>query len=693
MKIPLSWLREFVDVTFEPERLGEALTLVGLAVEGIDKTGGDAVLDIDVTTNRVDCMNVYGIAREVAVIYGLPLRPLDLSFHESGAPGGEALRVTIEAKALCPRFCARVLDVRLGPSPAFLRDRLEQVGVRPIHNVVDLTNYVMMEMGQPTHAFDLQRIPEGRLNVRMALDGERLTTLDGVERTLGAEAGVVAGPNQALALAGVMGGAASEVGEATEAVALEAAYWDPLTIRRTAKGLGMHTEASHRFERGADPEAPALATARIAHLLSKIGAGSARPGLIEALGDVRARRSVILRPARVDQVLGTSVPRERSRAILTGLGFEWGAGAESVDVRVPSWRGDVSREADLVEEIGRHHGLQQIPPTLPPARLPGGLPRAQVRERRLRELLLGAGLSEAINFGLVDGAKAGGFGVGAAHLGTVREGVPLQNPLSSDLDALRGSLLPGLLSNLQANQRQGRRDVALFEIGRVFAPARDGEPLPVEERHLAFVLCGALRPRHWSERMAAADFYTAKGLVETLAARLDAPGVSVSDALGLPAFLHPGRSARVMGALGGLGFAGVLHPDVQRQLDLREEIVVAEIAVDGWLSAEERPLRAASLDRFPAVLRDLSLLCDEALRAEDLLATVRAAGGGALRFVEIRDRYVGDPVPKGRVSLTVGLRFQAAGRTLTGDEVQKAVDEVTLALRSGGAEIRGEAGG
>jgi phenylalanyl-tRNA synthetase beta chain len=565
-----------------------------------------------------------------------------------------------------------------------------------------------MEMGQPTHAFDLLRIPEGRIHVRMAREGERLTTLDGVERTLGPEAGVVAGPKDALALAGIMGGASSEVGESTTVVALEAAYWDPATIRRTAKGLGMHTEASHRFERGADPEAPRTATARIAHLLAKIGAGSTRPGLIEALGDARPRRQVTLRPARVDAVLGTTVPRERGRAILTGLGFEWSAageaagagatGAEAVAVSVPSWRGDVSRETCLVEEIGRHHGLEQIAPTVPPARLPGGLSRGQVRERRLRELLLGAGLSEAINFGLVDGAKASVIGDGTLGAGTGSAGSPagavaLQNPLSSDLDVLRASLLPGLLGNLQQNQRQGRRDVALFEIGNVFAPALSGEALPGEDRRLAFVLCGALRPRHWSERPVAADFYTAKGLLETLAARLDVAGIAVSDATSLPAFLHPGRSSRVMAGDTRLGFAGVLHPDLRRQLDLREEIVVAEVAIGGWLAAEERPMRAASLDRFPPVLRDLSLLCDEALRAEDLLATVRAAGGSALRFVEIRDRYVGDPVPKGRVSLTVGLRFQEAGRTLTGEEVQKAVDEVTLALRSAGAEIRGEAGG
>jgi len=682
MKVPVSWLREHVEVAVEPKRLADALTLVGLAVEGIDKDGGDAVLDIDVTTNRVDCMNVYGVAREVAVIYGRPLRPLDLSFREAGAPASQALRVSIEAGGLCPRFCARLLDVRLGPSPAFLRDRLEQVGARPISNLVDLTNYVMMEMGHPSHAFDLGRIPEGRLVVRWARAGERLTTLDGVERSLDGTMGVVAGPQSALALAGVMGGATSEVSSDTTVVALEAAYWDPAAIRRTAKALGMHTEASHRFERGADPEAPAAATARIAHLLEKIGAGRVRPGLIESLGQVQGRRTVSLRPARVDAVLGTSVPRERALAILSGLGFEVSSPAKaSVDVRVPSWRGDVSREVDVIEEVARHHGLDKIPATIPPAHLLGGLRPAQARERRVRDALVAAGLTEAINFGFAASGRTDGFEVAR---------VALKNPLSSDHDRLRATLLPGLLDNLVTNQRQGRRDVALFEIGRVFAPPVGAEALPREERRLAFLLSGASRPRHWSERGVAVDFFAAKGVLEALATRLEAEDLEVSDPSGLPAFLHPGRAATIRDASGVLGFAGSLHPDLQAELSLREEVVVAELSLEGWLVEREGSLRVLSLERFPSVVRDLSLLCDVDVRAAELAASVRRAGGPALREVEIRDRYVGDPVPKGKVSLTLGLRFQDASRTLTGEEVQAAVDNVVAELRDAGAEVRGE---
>ncbi len=467
MKVPLSWLREFVDVAVEPGRLGEDLTLAGFALDGLESDGKDAVLDLDVTTNRVDCMNVYGLAREVSVLYGLPLRPLELSLAEKGRAASQALEVGIEAPDLCPRFSARVLDVRLGPSPAWIRDRLESVGVRPIHNVVDLTNYVMMEMGHPSHAFDLARIPEGRLRVRWAREGEKLQTLDGVLRTLSPRHGVVAGPEGALALAGVMGGAASEVSEETKVVALEAAYWEPLAIRRAARALGMHTEASHRFERGADPEATVTALDRIAHLLTKIGAGTARPGVVDRVAVPRAKRTVSLRPARVRAVLGVDVPQPKAEAILSGLGFRVQPG---MAVEVPSWRSDVGREADLIEEVGRHFGLDKIPSSIPPTDARGGLGHGQAEERTVRVTLVAAGLTEAMTYSFV-GAPAGAGG-------SARDGVvALENPLADAQSVLRSSLvLPGLLEALDANQRQGRRDVAFFEVGRVFYP---GPGLPI----------------------------------------------------------------------------------------------------------------------------------------------------------------------------------------------------------------------
>jgi phenylalanyl-tRNA synthetase beta chain len=679
MKVPLSWLAEFVEVRPEPRRLAEDLTLAGLAVDAVETHGDDAVLDIDVTTNRVDCMNVYGVAREVAVLYGVALRPLALDFTESGPPAAQALDVTIEAADLCPRFCARVLDVRMGPAPAWIRDRLEMVGVRPINNVVDLTNYVLMEMGQPSHAFDLAKIPGGGLNVRWRREAETLTTLDGVQRTLAGRIGVVAGVEGALALAGVMGGASSEVSEATRTVALEAAYWEPLAIRRAARALGMHTEASHRFERGADPEGTVTATARIAHLLQKIGAGTTRPGLIDRVAAPLARRSVLLRPAKMRVVLGIEVPEQRAHAILEGLGFGRADGKDhGTTFTVPTWRSDVTREADLIEEVGRHHGLDKVPSTVPPARGAEGLRTHQVRERAVREILAGFGLTEVVNYAFV---------ASAAAEPDPSPRVRLANPLSADQDVLRSSLVvPGLGASLKTNLSHGRRDVRLFEMGRVFAPASGGV---VEERRLGILLAGAARLEHWSEKRRTADVYDVKGILEGLAERLGVGPFRFEpeSALG---FLHPGKTASVFMGEQRIGWLGALHPDLAERWEVKDETLAAEIALERLMTAAAATPRFQPLPRFPEVTRDLSIVCDTTLAARAILERIRSAGGEWLKSAAVTDRYEGRPVPEGKVSLTVALRFQDPERTLTGDEVQAAVERIVASLRHTGADIRGE---
>jgi phenylalanyl-tRNA synthetase beta chain len=688
VKIPVSWLREFVEVPVEPRRLGDDLTMVGLALDGLESDGSDAILDLDVTTNRVDCMNVYGVAREVSVIYGTPLRPLALDSPEAGTPAAGSFDVAIEAKDLCPRFCARVLDVRLGPSPAWLRERLEKVGVRPINNMVDLTNYVMMEMGHPSHAFDLERVPGAKLIARWAREGETLTTLDGVERKLSSRIGVVAHPDGPLAVAGVMGGGSSEVSDDTRVVALEAAYWEPLAIRRAARSLGMHTEASHRFERGADYEGAARATARIAHLLEKIGAGSARPGLVDRVAAPPPTRRARLRPARVAMVLGAAVPEARSREILSGLGFACGPSqGDGFEVAVPTWRGDVSREIDLIEEVARHNGLGRIPSTLPEAHEAGALTPAQRRERRLRDVLVAAGLNEVVGLSFVrpgpldEYRQRGLLGPEQGHL------VCLANPLSEEHAALRnGLVVPGLLEALRVNLRQGRRDVTLFEIGRVFHPAKQ---LAREERRLGILLHGSMRAGHWSEKPRAADFFDLKGLLEAIVGRLGLNGLTFARD-GVPGFLHPGQSASVALSGATIGRAGALHPDFVHALDLREAPLVAEIRLEELLAATRRPARMEPLPRFPPVLRDLSLLCDTALPAAAVLDEVRASAGAPLRSVSVADRYSGPPVPAGKVSLMLSLRYQDPARTLTSEEVEASVSAVVARLHERGIEIRGE---
>ncbi len=681
MKVPLSWLREYVPFEAEPRALADALTLSGLAVDAIEKVGDETILDLDITTNRVDCMNVYGVAREVAALYGLPLRPLDTTVAESGSPAEEALDVAIEAPDLCGRFCARLLDVRVGPSPAWLRDRLESVGIRSISNLVDLTNYVMVEMGQPSHAFDLARVPGGKLVVRWSRPGEKLVTLDGTERTLPARVGVIAGADgdPALALAGVMGGASSEISGETRVVALEAAWWEPLAVRRGARALGMHTEASHRFERGADIAAGPAALARLAHLAGKIGAGTVRPGLVERKGNERPARAIKHRAAKVSALLGVEVPRLQQMRTLEALGFIVSGSGPEATVLPPTWRLDVAREADLAEEVGRHYGLQRIEPALPPSDRPGRLRPSLRRERRIREILTGVGLVEVVNYPFVPGAQMET---------PPEERTRLANPLTEEQDTLRTSLVvPGLLGTLRTNLRLGRRDVAVFEMGRVYV-GKAGAPR--EERRLALLLSGSTHPHHWSMKPRPFDLFDVKGIFELLFARLGERAPEIDRTAVLPAHVHPGRGVGLRRDGVVVGYAGALHPDVRGAWELKDEAVVLEIGVEEVLEAVPSVPRFTALDRYPAVERDLSVVCDESTPAAEIDARVRAAGGARLRSVSLLDRYTGNQVPPGKVSLTVSLRFQDPERTLTSEEVQEAVDGVVRELRAAGFEIRGE---
>jgi phenylalanyl-tRNA synthetase beta chain len=453
-----------------------------------------------------------------------------------------------------------------------------------------------------------------------------------------------------------MGGSSSEVSGATRIIALEAAYWEPMAVRRASRRLGLHTEASHRFERHSDPEAPLVALSRIAHLLERMGAGTVRPELIDVVPRPIPRRTLALRQSRVDGLLGVAVTTEDVGRITAGLGFEVSARSEdTVDLVIPSWRNDVSREVDVIEEVGRHIGLEKIPSSLPPADSAAGFSLAQRRERRLRQTLAAAGFSEVINLSFV-----------RSDAGSPGDPVRLKNPLSEDDAVLRGSLiLPGLLDSLLANVRQGRRDLALFEIGRVFEADRG---LPREPQRLALLAYGALGEAHWSLVRRPATFFDLKGVLETVGDRLGVR-LTIDTAEGPPAHLHP---------------------DLRSSRGLRDDAILAEIDIDPILLAPPMVTRFASIVRFPTVERDLSALCPLQQPAAEVLEAVREAGGPLLRSAEVTSRFDGPPVPEGFVSLTMRLRFQDASRTLTSDEVQSAVASITRALRQRGSEIRGE---
>ena len=674
MKVLVSWLRDFVDVTVSPEELGDTLTMRGFELASIEKvtiddgrsTMDDAVLDFEVTANRPDALSVIGFAREAGTAYSLPVKPL-VPKPLPPTPAKD-VAVTLEAPDLCPRYAAAVAEVTIGPSPAWLASRLQAAGVRPINNVVDVTNYVLLELGQPMHAFDLEKLAGREIRIRRARPGERITTLDGVDRALDPQMLVIADGERAQAVAGVMGGGQSEVSGSTRTIVLESAFFNPKSVRLTSKTLGLKTEASSRFERGADVNAAVKGIERAVALLEEIGAGSASGGVIDQYPEPVAPRKIELRRARIERLLGLAIPDTDAERILKGLGFQIRRGDEGWDVSVPTFRVDVQREVDVVEEVGRHYGYDRLPSTFPPLVAPARVSEGSIdRDRLVRRVLLAGGCSEAVTFTFIDAALASQFTDEPAI-------VPIGNPLSAQFAVLRPSLLPGLLTAAAHNRRRERTDVRLFELGA--AVSRAGE-----SRRVALALTGDGSP-HWSGGGRELDFFDAKGLVETVA---DALQIELAFADGpLPAHLVRGRAASVSCAGRHAGNLGMLAPGVVSAAGLpaNEAVYVAELDLDvlnGGRSAT--PLKAAPLPRFPSIARDISIVVDDILPADTVRGTIRSAAPVTLVAIREFDRYQGKGVPDGRVSLSLRLTFRSAERTLTDAEVETAMKAILDALK------------
>ena len=677
MKIVCAWLRDLVDVPDDPETVAREIALRGFEVASVEH-GRVPAIDFEITANRPDCLSHLGLAREAAVIWSTPVKPLP---ERGGPAGGAAVEVELRDPELCPRYCAQVFEVRIGPSPAWLTDRLEAAGVRPISNIVDVTNYVMLEMGQPMHAFDLDRLDGGRLVIRRAAAGETLRTLDGVERTLDADMLVIADESRAAAVAGVMGGRDTEIDQQTTVrMALESAYFHAPSVRRTSKRLGLKTEASIRFERGGDVEAPPRGIARAAALFEQIGAGRAIGPLVDRYPSPRQPAQVALRAERIARLLGTDVPESEIPRILGPLGFGVRGERGRWTVSVPSFRVDVAREADLVEEVGRHFGFDRIPAAFPPLDAPQPPPDPNLaRERRLRQVLTAGGFSEAMTFAFIERDAALPFCPPGA------EPAAIANPLSETYAVLRPSLLPGLSDACAHNRRRARKDVQLFETGSRFTPEGEG-------RAVALVWSGAGSAPHWSAPPRPVDFFDVKGICERVCEAFGVPAAFA--AAGRP-YLVPGRAAdlRLEGDGGAaLGVVGQLVPALAdaRGFPAAEEIYVAELDLSALFSAARGDdLRAASLPRYPSVVRDLSILVPDVLPASAVRGTIRSAAPSTLVAIAEFDRYTGKGVPQERISLSLRLTFRALDRTLTDDEVQAAMDAILAALRSAhGAEQR-----
>jgi phenylalanyl-tRNA synthetase beta chain len=701
VKVLYKLLREFVDVAAPPDELRARLGLSGTAVDSIEESAAGPVLDAEVTANRPDCLGHYGLAREVAAIYRLPVKPLQPKLKESNDKAASVTRVEIETPDLCGRYTARVLrGVKVQPSPDWLRQRLEAIGQNSINNVVDVTNYVMFELGQPLHAFDFAKLAEQRIVVRRARPGEKMRTLDGAERTLPKDTCVIADASRAVAIGGVMGGAESEIGFSSRDILLESAWFDPIGVRRASKALGLRTEASYRFERGADPEMAELASLRAAELIQELGGGEILAGVVDVYPSRESPLQVTLARKELLRVMGADVPDRDIEEILGALGFQpvragasrSGAASGAADAvwncTQPSWRRDVTRGIDLIEEVARHHGYDKFPPRLPPSKTPARrLPHANALDG-VRERLVALGYQEVVEIPLVDAQRDELFraeGVAPAIIG---------NPLAEDASMMRSNGVVSMLNAIAWNLNHGERNLRLFEMGKAYE-LRDGDPH--ETPVLTLGATGLAREKTIYESAREYQFSDLKGELDRIG---DLAGGFEWQAGG-PAWLATSRVARIGIANNGdgrdrshapstacstsktLGVVGQVARRVADQLKLRQEVFIAELQLEKLLigmEAASTALKFKPIPRFPAVERDFSLVLPDGATFAQVESVIRSLGIPELRDIEAADLFRGGQIPTGKYSLMIRVVFQSADATLTDAQIVGLSSQIVVAL-------------
>ena len=665
MKMSLSWLASYLPGPLpDPAKAAERLTSVGFIVEGTEGEGASTVYEVEVTANRPDGMNHRGLAREAAVALGREFKdPGAGPVAESGRPAPELAAIVIEAGDLCTRYSARVIEeIRMGPASAAVRARLESIGSNPISGPVDATNHVLWDIGQPLHAFDLDKLAKGKdgrptIVVRLARAGEKLVTLDEVERTLTGDQLVIADAEKPVALAGVMGGLHSAITDSTTRILLESAHFHPSAVRRTAKANGMHTDASHRFERGSDPLTTLDGLDRAARMIVADCGGAVRPGVIDVVARPFSPKSLTLRLDRLSRFLGMEVAAERCLEILAALGFAPERKGDLIAVTVPSWRIDVVGEVDLFEEVIRCVGYDRLPETLPGTFVPGESAPASILEDQARVQLAALGLTEAQNYSFVSAAENAPFVPAGPG-----DPVEIENPLGEPFSTLRATPVVGLLRSAQHNVRRSRGDLALFEVARSFG-WKEGKV--VERRSGAFLLAGKLRG-HWSEPARTADFYDGSGVVAGLFAGLGAPPPRFEPAP-YP-FLAEGRSARVVTDGGAVaGWVGVLAAPLAKAWDLSDP-VVGDVDLNAIPEAPAVTLVEIP-SRFPGSTVDLTVTHRKEVPWRVLEEAARRNGPAELLGVDANDRYEGPGVAPGFVKTNLSLRFGSAERSLSREEV------------------------
>ena len=711
MKVVYNWLKQFVDVTASPADLRARLSLAGLAVDSIEETAAGPVLDAEVTANRPDCLGHLGIAREVAAIYRLPLKPLHPKLKESTEKVGDATRVEIAAPELCDRFTARVLrGVKVQPSPDWLRQGLEAIGEKSINNVVDVTNYVMFELGHPLHAYDFDTLAENRIVVRRAGSGEKIRTLDGAERTLTKDMCVIADAARAIGIGGVMGGADTEISFSTRNILLECAWFDPISVRRASKALGLRSEASYRFERGADPEMAEMASRRAAELIQQLAGGEILAGVVDIYPHREPEQKIELSRKELLRVMGADVPDRDVEAILSALGFHPvrvdvnrgsdGSLAAIWECRQVSWRQDVTRGIDLIEEVARQYGYNKFPPRLPPAKRPAHrLPHAEAQDR-LRERIVALGYQEIVEIPIVDTQRNELFrpeNVTPAVIG---------NPLAEDAAVMRSTGIVSMVRAIEWNLNHGQRNLRLFEIGKTYE-LRDGEP--VETPVLTIGATGLAREKTIYEPAREYGFADLKGDLDSvgaLAGSLDwqsggpqwlmaarAAEISLSSRDGFAAVTVGARGAATFPVPGpGVGVAGQLARRIADQLKLRQDVFVAELKLEPLLvgvEAADAARRFKPLPRFPAVERDFSLVLADGVTFAQVQQTIGLLNIPELESIEAADLFRGGQIPAGKFSLMIRVKFQSAEATFTDAQLNDFSTRIVHALQEKlGATLR-----
>ena len=687
MKVQVDWLKEYTEIDIPVDKLGHVLTMAGLEIEShetVELPDGEKseVLELNVTPNRGYCLSHIGVAREVSALLNKSLKlpdPLKTLESEWGTVAVED-RVSVEnlEPELCPRYCALVIEnVKVGPSPKWLKDRLTAIGLRPINNIVDITNFVMMEYGQPLHAFDRDLLAGNKIIIRRAKKGEPFASLDGTELKLEPDALVIADGEKPVALAGIMGGINSQVSETTSHIVLESACFNPATVRQGSKKYGLRSDSSYRFERSVDLNGVVSAQARAALMMKELAGGGICLGRVDIYPETGKSINIPLRVGRVNQLLGASFNSEQVRDLLSRLGMEVLSQSENMEVKIPSFRPDLLREVDLIEEIARIDGFDKVDTVYPVAGVrPVRISPRQNIAKKVREVFCCAGFAETVHYSFIERAYAEEFKTAFAS----EQVIALKNPLSSDYDTMRTSLLPGLLKTAGLNLSKGQKPLKLFEVGSVYSS--DSTGLRTEKAVLSAIVLGPYEPTPWKPRGGEYDFYDLKGTLETLITHLHLKLEIFPDS---KPFLLPGKSVRVQIDDRELGYMGQMAPEQ----NLVAELNVYALELDLGALEKSSSLRFQPIPKFPETYRDISILVDRSVTSQKAADLILKTGCPLIQKVDLYDHFEGKKIQADKKSLTFALSFQSAERTLSDNEVNPLFEKIVQTLKSElGASLR-----